>query len=60
MAFVKFPHKVKVNGVYYAPGTLIKVDDAAEYVNQGATEEIKKGGKRTTKSSTPSKKSSRK
>lgn len=51
MAFVKFPHKVKVNGEYYAPGTLIEVDDAAEYVKQGATEETKKGGKRTAKSS---------
>lgn len=51
MAFVKFPHKVKVNGEYYAPGTLIEVDDAAEYVKQGASEETKKGGKRTAKSS---------
>lgn len=51
MAFVKFPHKVKVNGEYYAPGTLIEVDDAAAYVKQGATEETKKGGKRTAKSS---------
>lgn len=51
MAFVKFPHKVKVNGEYYAPGTLIEVDNAAEYVKQGATEETKKGGKRTVKSS---------
>lgn len=55
MAFVKFPHKVKVNGAYYAPGTLIQVDNAAEYVKQGATEETKKGGKRAVKSSASSK-----
>lgn len=60
MAFVKFPHKVKVNGEYYAPGTLIEVDDAAEYVKQGATEETKKGGKRTAKSSASPKGNSRK
>lgn len=51
MAFVKFPHKVKVNGVYYAPGKLIAVDNTAEYVKQGAIEETKKSGKRTAKSS---------
>lgn len=60
MAFVKFPHKVKVNGEYYAPGTLIEVGDAAEYVKQGATEETKKGGKRTAKPSTSPKVSTRK
>lgn len=60
MAFVKFQHKVKVNGEYYAPGTLIEVDDAAEYVKQGATEEIKKGGKRTAKSSPARKVNTRK
>lgn len=60
MAFVKFPHKVKVNGEYYAPGTLIEVDDAAEYIKQGATEEIKKGGKRTAKPSTGPKVNTRK
>lgn len=60
MAFVKFPHRVKVNGEYYAPGTLIEVDDAAEYVKQGATEETKKGGKRTAKPSTSPKVSTRK
>ena len=60
MAFVKFPHKVKVNGEYYAPGTLIEVDDAAEYVKQGATEEAKKGGKRAVKSSTTPKVNNRK
>lgn len=60
MAFVKFPHKVKVNGEYYAPGTLIEVDDAAEYVKQGATEETKKGSKRTAKSYPAPKVSTRK
>lgn len=60
MAFVKFPHKVKVNGEYYAPGTLIKVDDAAEYVKRGATEETVKGGARAAKSSATPKVSTRK
>lgn len=60
MAFVKFPHKVKVNGEYYAPGTLIEVDDAAEYVKQGATEETKKGGKKAAKSSADLKVTTRK
>lgn len=60
MAFVKFPHKVKVNGEYYAPGTLIEVDDTAAYVKQGATEETKKGGKRIVKSSASPKVSTRK
>lgn len=60
MAYVKFPFTVKLKGKYYAPNTLIEVDDAEQYVKQGATEEIKKGGKRTAKSSASPKVSTRK
>lgn len=33
---IKFPYRVKVNGVYYQPGQVIRVNDAGEYVKQGA------------------------
>lgn len=37
MYTIKFPFRTKVNGAYYNAGELIKVEDAAEYVKQGAT-----------------------
>lgn len=37
MVTIKFPFRVKLNGAYYNAGELIKVEDAAEYVKQGAT-----------------------
>lgn len=58
MAFVKFPHKVKVNGVYYAPGTLIEVDNTAKYVKQG--EEIVRGNSKVAKPAPSRKDSTRK
>lgn len=58
MAFVKFPVKVKVDGEYYAPGTIIVVDNAEGYVKQGAVE-VKTGGKRAAKSSADPKRSVR-
>lgn len=36
MVTIIFPFKVKLNGAYYNAGELIKVEDAAEYVKQGA------------------------
>lgn len=36
MDSIKFPYRVKVNGIYYQPGQVIRVNDASEYVKQGA------------------------
>jgi len=51
MASVKFPHRVKFNGKYYAPGTPIEIDKAAEYADKGAQEKSEKTAKRATKPS---------
>lgn len=34
--WVKYPFRVKSNGVYYAPGEIIETDNVAEAVEQGA------------------------
>jgi len=60
MASVKFPHKVKVNGVYYAPGTVIEVEDPADYIKQGAIEVSKKTGARASKPSSSRKSTTQK
>lgn len=36
MYVVKFPHRVKIDGVYYAANTPIKVADADAYAANGA------------------------
>ena len=36
MAMIQYPWHVKHMGVNYAPGELIEVEDAAEYVRGGA------------------------
>lgn len=33
---IRFPFRVKVNGAYYAPGEVIQVENADEFVRQGA------------------------
>ncbi len=60
MAYIKFPFRVKLKGVYYAPNTLIEVDDPTEYVKAGASEEIKRTGRRATKPSASHKGNTRK
>lgn len=36
MTVIRFPWHVNVDGTIYAPGDLIKVEDAAEYIKEGA------------------------
>lgn len=36
MAVIKFPYRAKVDGVYYAPGTLIEVSETKTHVKNGA------------------------
>lgn len=36
MAVIKFPYRAKVDGVYYEPGTKIKVSEADVHVSNGA------------------------
>lgn len=42
---VKFPFRVKYNGVYYASGDTVKVDDVDEAISNGA-EMISTDGKK--------------
>jgi len=36
MAKIRFPWHVKVEGNYYAPGEIIEVSDASQYLSEGA------------------------
>ncbi len=36
MTLIKFPHRVKIDGIYYAANTPVKVNDAQEYMASGA------------------------
>lgn len=36
MTIIKFPHRVKIDQVYYPPNTPIEVEDAKKHVEAGA------------------------
>ena len=48
MALIRYPHRVRHKGAFYAPGAPIEVDDPDKYIRQGA-ELIESSYKQTAK-----------
>lgn len=46
MDAIKFPFRVKINGEYHEPNETIEVEDATEYVRQGAVIIERKAGRK--------------